>query len=93
MLINFFLFLSVLFLLSGLALDAGMLELRRLQLQHAADAAALGAIYERARGLSDWVAAGKADAAMNGFTDGVNGVTSAVPTPRKLMASPSLRIG
>jgi hypothetical protein len=80
-LINFFLFLSVLFLFSGLALDAGMLQLRRLQLQHAADAAALGAMYERARGLSDWVAAGKADAAMNGFTDGVNGVTISIVSP------------
>jgi hypothetical protein len=80
-LINFFLFLSVLFLFSGLALDAGMLELRKLQLQHAADAAALGAIYEKGRSYSDWVAAGKADAALNGFTDGVNGVTITIVSP------------
>lgn len=80
MLINFFVFLSMLFLVSGLVLDAGLLQ-RRLQLQHAADAAALGAIFERARGLSDWVAAGKADAAMNGFTDGVNGVTISIVSP------------
>jgi Flp pilus assembly protein TadG len=80
-LINFFLFVSVLFLLSGLALDAGMLELRKLQLQHAADAAALGAIYEKARGNAGWAAAGAADAALNGFTNGVNGVTVSVVSP------------
>lgn len=80
-LINFFVFLSVLFLFSGLALDAGMLELRKLQLQHAADAASLGAVYEKARGYSDWIAAGQADAAMNGFTNGLNGVTISIVTP------------
>jgi putative Flp pilus-assembly TadE/G-like protein len=80
-LINFILFLTALFLFSGLALDAGMLEFRKLQLQHAADAAALGAIYEKARGYSDWVAAGQADAAMNGFTNGVNGVTISIVSP------------
>ena len=66
---------------SGLAVDVGMVQLRKLQLQHAADAAALGALYERARGYSDWVAAGKADAAMNGFTDGANGVTISIVSP------------
>ena len=81
MLINFFLILSLLFLFSGLALDAGMLQLRKLQLQHAADAAALGALYERARGNAGWVAAGKADAALNGFTDGSNGVTISIVSP------------
>lgn len=81
MLINFFVFLTVLFLFSGLALDVGMLQLRKLQLQHAADAAALGATYEKARGFSDWVAAGQADASLNGFTDGVNGVTISIVSP------------
>ncbi len=58
-----------------------MLQLCKLQLQHAADAAALRAAYEMARGNPDWVAAGKADAALNGFTDGVNGVTISRVSP------------
>ena len=81
MLVNFFILLSTLFLVSGLALDVGMLQLRKLQIQHAADAAALGATCERARGYSDWVAAGKADAALNGFTNGVNGVAISIVSP------------
>jgi Flp pilus assembly protein TadG len=81
MLVNFLLLSSLLFLFCGLALDAGMLQLRRLQLQHAVDAAALGASYEKARGNTGWVAAGKADAALNGFTDGVAGVTISIVSP------------
>jgi hypothetical protein len=81
MVINFFVFLSILFLFCGLALDAGMLQLRRLQLQHAADAAALGAVYERLRGYSDWVSAGKTDAALNGYTDGSSGVSINIVSP------------
>lgn len=81
MLINFLLFTTTLFLFCGLALDVGMLQLRKLQLQHAADAAALGAMYESSRGKSDWVTAGKADAALNGFTDGSNGVTISIVNP------------
>jgi hypothetical protein len=80
-LLNFFLFLVGLFLFCGLALDVGLLELRKLQLQHAADAAVLGAVYEKSRGNSDWVAAGQTDAAMNGFTDGVNGVVVSIVSP------------
>jgi hypothetical protein len=80
-LINYFIFLSMLFLFSGLALDAGMLQPRKLQLQHAADAVALGAIYEKGREYSNWVAAGKADAALNGFTDDVSGVIIAIVSP------------
>jgi len=81
MLINFLLLLSLLFLFSGLALDAGMMQLRKLQLQHAADAAALGAVYEKARANDDWASAGMADAALNGFTNGVNGVTISFASP------------
>ncbi len=65
----------------GLALDVGIMQLRKLQLQHATDAAALGASTEYARGNSDWDAAGKADAALNGFTNGVNGVTINIQHP------------
>ena len=74
-------FLTLLFLCAGLAIDAGMVQVRRLALQHAADAAALGALYEKSRGYTDWVAAGKADAALNGFADGVNGVTITIQNP------------
>lgn len=81
MLINFLLFATTLFLFCGLALDIGILQLRKLQLQHAADAAALGAMYESSRGLSGWLVAGKADATLNGFTDGTNGVTVTVVNP------------
>jgi len=70
LLINFFLFLTAIFIFCGLALDVGMVELRKLQIQHAADAAALSALAERSRGSSGWVAAGKTDAALTGFTDG-----------------------
>jgi hypothetical protein len=81
MLVNFLVTLTVLLLFSGLALEGGMLQLRKLQLQHAADAAALGAIYERARGNSDWVATGRTDAALNGFTNGTNGVSITIQSP------------
>ncbi len=81
MLINFLLFVTTLFLFCGLALDVGIVQLRKLQLQHAADAAALGALVERARGQSDWVTAGKADASLNGFTDGSAGTTISIVSP------------
>ncbi len=58
-----------------------MVQLRKLQLQHAADAAALGAMYESARGDADWLSAGQADAALNGFTNGSNGVTVNIANP------------
>ncbi len=81
MLINFLLFVTTLFLFCGLALDVGIVQLRKLQLQHAADAAALGALVERSRGQSDWVTAGKADASLNGFTDGSAGTTISIVSP------------
>jgi hypothetical protein len=81
MLLNFYLFLTIMFLCAGLAIDAGMVQVRRLALQHAADAAALGALYEKGRGNSDWVAAGQTDAALNGFTNGVNGITITIQSP------------
>lgn len=69
----------------GLTVDIGRMELKKVQLQTAADAAALGAELESERGVPggvtnagtawDWVAHGKADAALNGFTDGQNGTT------------------
>ena len=79
--INFLLLSSLLFLVSGLALDAGMMQLRKVPLPHAAAAAALGAVYEKARANDDWASAGMADAALNGFTNGVNGVTIRFASP------------
>jgi Flp pilus assembly protein TadG len=67
--------MPVILLLCGLALDVGLLELKTLQLQNAAAAAALGAQLEAERGTNHWLAQGQADAALNGFTNGVNNVT------------------
>jgi hypothetical protein len=67
--------LPVVLLFCGLALDVGLLQLKMLQLQTAADAAALGAVLEAERGTNNWIAQGKADAGVNGFTDGVNNAT------------------
>jgi hypothetical protein len=66
----------------GLAVDSGYLELVKTRMQTAADAAALGGAQEiKAGGSARVVAAARADAALNGFTDGVNGVTVTVNTP------------
>ena len=70
--------LPVIVLFCGLALDTGLIELKTLQMQNAADAAAVGAELEAERGTGNWVAQGKADAGVNGFTDGVNGATVSV---------------
>jgi Flp pilus assembly protein TadG len=78
MLLNYLLFLFTLLLIGGLALDTGILEWRQQRLQQAADAAAQEAIYETARNNGDWITAAKAQASLNGFTDGVNGATVSV---------------
>jgi len=78
---SFFLSLIALLLVAGLAIDVGALQLRQRRAQTAADAAALGAAYENARGNSDWVSAGQADAGLNGFTNGSNGVVVAIVSP------------
>jgi Flp pilus assembly protein TadG len=74
----FTILLPMILLFSGLALDVGLLEWKMLQLQNAADAAALGARLEAERGTNNWIAMGKADAGVNGFTDGSNNVTVTV---------------
>src|ERR1700733_12440886 len=81
MLLNFFITLFSLLLQAGLALDGSNMQFQKRRLQIAADAAALGAAYERALGKSTWAAAGKSDAALNGFTDGSNNVTITVQSP------------
>jgi len=66
----------------GLAIDTGNLQLVKVRMQTAADAAAVGGVQElRANGPSNVTAAAKADAASNGFTDGQNAVTVVVNKP------------
>jgi len=81
MLINYFLFLVMLLLFAGLALDTGMMQWRALRLQQAADGTAQEAMYEKARNNSSWAAAGQAEATQNGFTNGSNGVTVTIANP------------
>lgn len=66
----------------GLAIDVGYLQLVKTRMQSAADAAAVGAIQEfRMNGAAQITAAARADAALNGFTHGLKGVTVAVHNP------------
>ncbi len=75
MIVNFVVILSALLGFCALGFEIGMLELKRLQLQRAADAAALGGAYAFERGSTNWTSAAIADAALNGFTNGVNNVS------------------
>jgi hypothetical protein len=70
----------------------GALQLRQTRAQTAADAAALGAAYEMLRGSpqSVWVSAGKADAGLNGFTDGVDGVVLRIHQARVAILAAAL---
>ena len=89
MLVAFVLVLSVLLGCCGLALDIGLLELKQVQLQNAADAAALEATFQMeqedtgtsASAIADYTAAAVAGAAENGFVNNVNGVTVVVHMP------------
>ncbi len=74
MIVNFVVILSALLGFCALGFEIGLLELKHLQLQRAADAAALGGAYAFERGSSNWTTAALADAALNGFTSGVNNV-------------------
>ncbi len=74
--------MTVLLAFLGLAIDSGYLQLLKTRMQTAADAAALGGAQQiRMTGPADAPAAARADAALNGFTDGIHGVTVAVSTP------------
>ncbi len=83
MLVNFALMLTTLIAFCGLALDVGLMELKRVQLQSAADAAAVGAAEELERGSAEsvWRSAGQADATRNGFTNGQNNSTVTLINP------------
>jgi hypothetical protein len=68
--------------LVGLAIDSGHLQLVKVRMQTAADAAALGAVNElKASGPAGVTAAARADAAANGFSHGVDNVAVAVSNP------------
>lgn len=81
MLVNFVIVLTLLIGFCGLAIDVGMLELKKVQLQNAADAAVLGAVYEYERGGTNWKNGGTADAGLNGFTDGASNVMVTISNP------------
>ncbi len=62
----------------GLTVDIGRMELKKVQLQNAADAGAVGAELESERGTSTWASYALQDAALNGFSNGVNNATMTV---------------
>ena len=67
---------------SGLAIDVGYMQWERRKLQNAADAAAMGAVRELQQGnLTNLASAGRNDAALNGFTNGVNNTVVTINNP------------
>jgi Flp pilus assembly protein TadG len=64
--------LPVLILFCGLSIDIGMIELTKLQMQSAADAAALSAELEAERGTGLWTSIAQLDSGINGFLSGSN---------------------
>jgi hypothetical protein len=71
----------------GLGTEVGMWYAERRAMQTAADAAALGAgfdMFKNGKNSNTTVAAGEADAARNGFTNGVNNVTVTINKPPTL---------
>ena len=56
----------------GITLDIGRIELLKMSMQSAADAAAIGSQLEVERGTSTWVSFGKQEAVLAGYTDGAN---------------------
>ena len=73
--------LPVIIMFCGLSMDVGLLELKKLQMQTAADAAAIGAELDWERGQGNQYPQGMADAGANGFTNGVNNVTISISSP------------
>ena len=66
---------------AGLAVDVGYLQYQKRKIQSAADAAAMGALREMERNKTDLTTAGRNDSALNGFTNGQNGVTVTISSP------------
>ena len=69
--------LPIVILFCGLVIDVSLLQVRKIQMQGAADAAAQGAEtqYERTINFNSAINAGVADAALNGFTNGASNTT------------------
>ncbi len=78
MLVYIALLAPVLLLFCGLAVDVGQMEVLRLQMQSASDAAALGAAQELERGIGNYVSYGQSEAATNGFANGSSNTTVTV---------------
>jgi hypothetical protein len=70
--------LPVLILMCGLSLDLGMMELRQMKMQTAADDSALSAAFEVEHNTWSWVSLGQQEASSYGFTDGLNNATVTV---------------
>jgi hypothetical protein len=66
---------------TGMAIDVGYLQWSQVRIQDAADSAAQAALIELENGNTDWKVAGQNSAAMNGFTNGANGVTVSINNP------------
>ena len=82
MLVNIAVSATVLLAIVGLAIDTGYLQFVKTRMQAAADAAAVGGAQEiKLNGAANVVAASMADAALNGFTNGVNSVGVIVNNP------------
>lgn len=75
--------LSMLMLLgfTGIAIDVGYMQWTRVRIQDAADAAVQAAIIEAENNTGNQITAGRNNAALNGFTNGQNGVTVAINQP------------
>jgi hypothetical protein len=74
--------LTVLLAMTGLAVDLGFMEYYKRRAQVAADAAAVGGARElQANDSASAVIAARYDAALNAFSNGVNGVTVTVNAP------------
>jgi hypothetical protein len=81
------LMIFVVFAFTGLAVDAGYLQWQRRLMQSAADAAAMGALREMELGRTntqpqyDLTVAAQNDAALNGFSNGVNNISVTLNNP------------
>lgn len=71
----------VVFAFAGFALDAAYMYLHKRNMQTAADAGAYAGALELMRGNTDVTSAAQNDTALNGFTNGSNGVSVTVNNP------------
>jgi Flp pilus assembly protein TadG len=69
---------------TGMAIDVGYMRWQKSRLQGAASAAAMGALRELELSQTDLEAAGRNDAALNGFTNGQDNTTVTINNPPTL---------